>query len=114
MQRGVSIRLVDDMPDGIWGRTDGVSIVYLARDLLDFEARSVLAHELIHIERGHTRSQPPEVEHEVTKEAARRLITPADLEQALSLYSDRKQIAAHLLVIEDVLKHVLPTTAVAG
>lgn len=73
----VVVRYVGWLPALVLGATDGRSI-WLARGLLQAEERCTLAHELIHIERGHRGCQPPRVEADVEREAARRLI-PLDL-----------------------------------
>ncbi|WP_394940726.1 ImmA/IrrE family metallo-endopeptidase [Psychromicrobium sp. YIM B11713] len=54
--------------------TDGVSKIWLDRRLFQVERRCSLTHELIHIERGHTRRQDPAAELSVRAETARRLI----------------------------------------
>ena len=65
-----------------WNGGDGnlraLLLFWLARGLLQVEERCTLAHELIHIERGHRGCQPPRIEADVEREAARRLI-PLDL-----------------------------------
>ena len=73
----VVVHYAAPLPALVLGVTDGRSI-WLARGLLQVEERCTLAHELIHIERGHRGCQPPRIEADVEREAARRLI-PLDL-----------------------------------
>jgi len=60
--------------DQVSALTDGVSIIWLDRRLLQVEKRCSLTHELIHIELSHTSRQSLRVELQVRAETARRLI----------------------------------------
>lgn len=86
------------------GLTDGHSTIWLRADLTATETRCTLAHELVHIERGHTRTQPPEVEECVRLETARRLIPLPDLLPWATSQVDPHDIADHLGVTIDVLE----------
>jgi hypothetical protein len=61
------------MPDGVHGETDG-STIWVDDRLDEVQVVCTIQHELIHIERGHRRRQPEEVETEVRYETARRLL----------------------------------------
>lgn len=67
-----------NLPDGMHAATDG-RIIHMVRGLSQAQRRSALAHELVHIDRGHSGCQPPDVERDVTRAAARRLVTFDDL-----------------------------------
>lgn len=62
------------MPDGGPGRTDGLRVIWLDNRLQQGERRCALAHELVHLERGHDGCQEPAIEFQVCAETARRLI----------------------------------------
>lgn len=62
-----------DMPDYLRGATDGKHI-WMRSDMHQVERRCVLAHELEHIRRGHSTTQPPSVEAAVEHHAARWLL----------------------------------------
>lgn len=98
-----------DLPGGYRGLTDGHSRIWLHRRLLQRERRSTLAHELIHIRRGHLGCQPPMVERGVRHAAARWLLPDihhvmdevifyrGDLEHAAeALWVDRATVEARL------------------
>lgn len=63
----------------------------------------MLAHELVHLDLGHTAAQPPEVERLVRLEAARRLISLAALLDAMRWTLDPHELAEELWVIPVVL-----------
>lgn len=77
----VTIDTSADLPAGIDGFTDGTRI-WLRRGLTQAQRRSVLAHELVHIERGTAHVDDRE-ELLVDSIAARRLVTLLDLRDAL-------------------------------
>ena len=88
----------NSLPPTVLGCTDGTSI-WLTVEQTVAEARCTLIHELIHLERGHSVCQPPDVEADVAREAAQRLIpideladvltqTRSDLEAAELLWVD--------------------------
>ncbi|MGJ6980035.1 ImmA/IrrE family metallo-endopeptidase [Aestuariimicrobium soli] len=61
------------LPRPYLGVTDGLTI-WLHDRLTQRERRTTLAHELVHIDRGHTSCQPSDVEASVWREAARWLL----------------------------------------
>jgi Zn-dependent peptidase ImmA (M78 family) len=63
----------DDMPEGMRGATNGERI-WLSSALSQVERRCTLAHELAHIDAGHTSCQPEDVERRVRNRAARYLL----------------------------------------
>ena len=66
------------MPDGIAARTDGVDI-WVDDRLNEVQERCAIAHEQIHIERGHSTIQTEAVELSVRYETARRLLPESNL-----------------------------------
>lgn len=85
-----------------FGRTDGRTIE-MDRRLSQVQRRCTLAHELMHIRRGHTTAQPPEVERLVCVETARRLVPLPALTTALAYTTDLDYAAWDLWVTRDVL-----------
>lgn len=61
------------LPQHMRGATDGRTI-WLERRMVQSEARSALAHELVHLHHRHHTEQPPAVERRVHAEAARWLL----------------------------------------
>lgn len=62
-----------DLPGYLQGATDGERL-WMRSDLSQVERRCVLAHELEHLNRGHTGCQPEAVERRVQAAAARYLL----------------------------------------
>lgn len=91
------------MPDGVPGRTDGLRVIWLDKNLQQVERRCALAHELVHIEFGHDGCQRPCIEHQVNVETARRLITIADLCRHLAWARSPQELAEDLWVTTEVL-----------
>lgn len=91
-----------DLPRGLLGVTDGVS-VWLARDQLQAERRCTLTHELIHIELDHHGCQPRAVERAVAIEAARRLVPIDDLCRVAVWARSTEEAAEELWVDVDTL-----------
>ena len=87
------------LPSTVLGCTDGTSIW-----LTVAEARCTLAHELIHLERGHSTCQPPDVEADVAREAARRLIPIDELAAVLAQARNELETAEMLWVDVDTLR----------
>ncbi|MCD2263256.1 hypothetical protein K3888_11160 [Dietzia aurantiaca] len=77
----VTVETRAELPTGVDGFTDGTRI-WLRRGLTQAQRRSVLAHELVHIERG-TNHVSDREEAVVDSIAARRLVTFLDLHDAL-------------------------------
>lgn len=73
-RRDIILTWHDHLPGGIHSATDGRRIV-MARGLTQTQRRCALAHELVHIDMGHTRHMPPVVEKQVHRRTANRLIT---------------------------------------
>ena len=98
----------NSLPPTVLGCTDGTSI-WLTVEQTVAEARCTLVHELIHLERGHSACQPPDV----VREAARRLIpvdelaaalaqTRSDLEAAELLWVDVDTLRTRLAFLDDI------------
>jgi hypothetical protein len=85
------------------GITDGHSTIWLDSRLLQVERRCVLAHEMIHIERGHTECQKTAAEIGVRVEAARRLIAMEDLLRCKRWARSVWELADELWVTPEVL-----------
>ena len=107
-------------PDPSHPNTDGTSI-WLTVERTVAEARCTLVHELIHLERGHSTCQPPDVEADVRREAAQRLIpideladaltqTRSDLEAAEVLWVDVDTLRTRLAFLDDVERSRLGLT----
>lgn len=77
----VTVDTSADLPRDIDGFTDGTRI-WLRRGLTQAQRRSVLAHELVHVERG-TEHVDDKEEALVDSIAARRLVSLLDLHDAL-------------------------------
>jgi hypothetical protein len=78
------------MADGVAARTDGVDI-WVDDRLNEIQEKCAIAHEEIHIERGHSTMQPEAIEMSVRLETARRLLP---LENLGSCNSELKSLAA--------------------
>ncbi|MDO5533199.1 MAG: ImmA/IrrE family metallo-endopeptidase [Propionibacteriaceae bacterium] len=93
--------------------TDGARTIWLARGLSQRERRCTLAHELVHVDWGHTEGQPANVEAAVNAEAARRLLPDLGTigralawartldEAALELWVTREILVARLDALDD-------------
>lgn len=91
------------MPDGVPGRTDGLRVIWLDKNLQQVERRCALAHELVHIEFGHDGCQQPSVERQVRTETARRLIPIGALCKHSAWAHGSQELAEDLWVTTDVL-----------
>ncbi|MGY5764939.1 ImmA/IrrE family metallo-endopeptidase [Brachybacterium sp. DNPG3] len=100
----VQVDDVDDLPAGRLAETNGVDRIRIRRRLLQAERRSALAHELVHLEEGHTTRCSPAVEHAVDVEAARRLIPWDRLLDAVSWSLSVEEIALELTVTPRMLR----------
>ena len=98
----------DDLPDYLLGATEGDRI-WMRSDLLQVEARCVLAHELEHRERGHAGCQPGAVEATVRAAAARYLLPSPHLVADALVWAagDVDEAADVLWVTPRVLRHRL-------
>lgn len=93
----------NSLPPTVLGCTDGTSI-WLTVEQTVAEARCTLVHELIHLERGHRTCQPPDVEADVAREAAQRLIPIDELVDALTQARSELEAAELLWVDVDTLR----------
>lgn len=84
--------------------TDGMHRVWIDPRANQVERRCLLAHELVHLERGHIGCQPPAVERTVRVETARRLVPLAQLQRHLSWARSSWELADELHVTEMVLR----------
>jgi Zn-dependent peptidase ImmA (M78 family) len=90
------------LPGDMLGCTNGETI-WLDTDLDATEERCTLAHELVHIELGHTTLQPAHVEAHVERITARRLVPVEALAANLFHCLDMPALAERLDVTLDVL-----------
>ena len=93
----------NSLPPTVLGCTDGTSI-WLTVEQTVAEARCTLIHELIHLERGHSVCQPPDVEADVAREAAQRLIPIGELADVLTQTRSELEAADLLWVDVDTLR----------
>lgn len=96
----VTLTWRDELPGGVDGLTLFDSNEILMRNGMEqAQRRSILTHELVHIERGpYPRWREPHEERLVCKEASRRLITIDQLADALVWCYDPYEVAEHLHV----------------
>ncbi|MEE6273478.1 ImmA/IrrE family metallo-endopeptidase [Georgenia sp. MJ206] len=90
------------LPEGVRGLTDGQTI-WLDDTQLQAERRSTLAHELEHVDRGHTGCVSTAEEHDCRASAARRLIAMPALLDALSWAEHLEEVAEELWVDVDTV-----------
>lgn len=91
------------MPGNAPGRTNGVDTIWMDKSLQQVERRCILAHELVHLHRGHTECQTTAAEIDVRVETARRLITLDALVAAKRWARSFDELADELWVIPMVL-----------
>lgn len=98
-----------DLPDDVLAWTHfSEQRIELARGLLQSERRSVLTHELIHLERGPVSAAYADSEERaVDAEAARRLIPLDALADALLWSWNEAELAEELWVGQDVVRERL-------
>lgn len=96
----------DHLPPGMSGATDGRRI-YLERNLLQVERRCTLAHELVHVDMGHVGCQPPDVEWDVRRRTARKLLTVGQVVRVAPWAHDVAEAADELWVTHRVLMDYL-------
>lgn len=76
---GVAVRVVPSLPGGMWGAYDAAShTIYLLESLGPLQARSTLAHEIVHARYRHEGHAVTEHEATAEREAAADLIGPVD------------------------------------
>lgn len=88
------------LPGGLLGNCHwATKTITIRPGLLQAQRRSVLAHELVHVERGpFSKSVAAREELAVAKQAARRLISIRDLGEAMAWSTDLHEIADELWV----------------
>lgn len=100
------------LPDGMRGATDGTSAIWMEPRLLQVERRCTLAHELAHIDLGHTSKPTEREERSARRLAAQKLIDWDDLVDAyrwalcMSEWADELWVTVE--VLEDRLKYLHP------
>lgn len=94
------------------GLTDGRSTIVLHPDMLQVERRCTLAHELVHVDMGHTSGCNTAEERAVQAETARRLIPLHRLADTLAWALSHDEAADELWVTPEVLtdriEHLTP------
>lgn len=99
----LNLIFTDDLPPYLRGATDGGRI-WMRSNLSQVERRCTLAHELEHVDRGHTSCQPPGVESIVDHAAARFLLPdPRVVADAMVWAHDMDEAADFLWVTPRVL-----------
>ncbi|MBM6622629.1 ImmA/IrrE family metallo-endopeptidase [Micrococcaceae bacterium RIT802] len=88
---------------GIPAATDGERRIWIDPGLSQRERRSVLVHEMVHLEHGHRGCQSVAVERQVREAAARRLIAWERLLAEVPWARGLDELADELWVTEDVL-----------
>lgn len=88
---------------GIPAATDGERRIWIDPGLSQRERRSVLAHELVHLWRGHRGCQSAAVERQVREAAARQLIEWGRLVAEVAWARSLDELADELWVTEDVV-----------
>lgn len=91
------------LPDGLAGCTDGRTI-WVDDRLTSTERHCTIAHELVHIDAGHTGHQSPKVEAWVRRRTAEWLLGGADVAHALRTHPTVWDAAEHLEVTVPVLR----------
>jgi hypothetical protein len=99
------------MPEGVLAETDfATHRIDMTDGMLQRERRSVLTHELVHLERGPCLSfHESREERAVDAETARRLITCEALADALLWSSNETELAEELWVSDDLVRVRLDT-----
>lgn len=100
----VEVEHTDDIPDDRLADTNGVDEIRMRARLLQVERRCALAHELVHLEHGDGGLCTPEVEADVSLEAARRLIPWEQLLGAVRWARGEQELADELWVTVPLLR----------
>lgn len=93
-----------NLPPGVRGVTDGTSAIWMESDQLQVERRCTLAHELAHIDLGHTSATTVAEELAARRYAARKLIDWDGLVDAFRWADSVQEAADELWVTVDVLE----------
>lgn len=83
--------------------TDGRNIIWMVKNLLQVERRCALQHELVHLELGHTCRQDAQIEAQVRRMTAERLIPSSMLFHAWKAALSVEEWAESLWVTPAVL-----------
>lgn len=92
------------MPDGYLGATDGANAIWMDPDQLQVERRCTLAHEIAHIDLGHTDCSDERDETQAQRLTANRLITWDALVDVFKWADNPHEAADCLWVTVDVLE----------
>ena len=101
------------LPDGLAGCTDGRTI-WVDDRLTSTERHCTIAHELVHIDAGHTGHQSPKVEAWVRRRTAAWLLGRVDVVHALRTHPTVWDAAEHLGVTVPVLRDHLAALECLG
>lgn len=93
-----------NLPPGVRGITDGTSAIWLEVDQLQVERRCTLAHELAHVDLGHTTKPTTQEERQARRLAANKLIDWDNLVDAFRWAHTAEEAADELWVIPAVLE----------
>lgn len=93
-----------DLPPGIRGITDGSSAIWMESRMLQVERRCTLAHELAHIDLGHTTKTTVAEENAARRLAAQKLIEWDALVDVFKWAHNAQEAADELWVIPEVLE----------
>lgn len=93
-----------NLPPGVRGITDGASAIWLEIDQLQVERRCTLAHELAHVDLGHTTKPTAQEERRARRLAANKLINWDNLVDAFRWAHTAEEAADELWVIPAVLE----------
>lgn len=88
---------------GRLGSTNGIDVIRMHPHQSQVQRRCTLAHEMAHIELGHTSGCHPATERQAAQHAARWLIDMDDLLDALRWADDLREVADCLWVVEETL-----------
>lgn len=92
------------LPEGILGYTDGISRIWLHRELTEVDRRVVLEHELVHYVRGHRGHCLAVHEHGIDRIVASGLIHLDDLGDAAAWSPHPWVIARELDVMPETVE----------
>lgn len=98
------VRLHWEVMPGVLGETNGIDLVWMHPHQGQAQRRSTVAHELAHIELGHTAGCTGPDERAARELAARWLITLRALAEAARWSSRVEEIAEELWVDTDTLR----------